>query len=91
MGEEKIAKLGVAKEYEKSVIVQEMIEADISGVLFTSNPQGLLNESVIVCGKGLGENVVSDKVNTTTYYYNNTDDIYYFEGLENLLNNYKVR
>ena len=37
MGEEKIFKLGVAKEYEKSVIVQEMIEAEISGVLLLRN------------------------------------------------------
>ena len=35
-----------------SVIVQQMINPDHSGVLFTANPQGLLNESVIVIGEG---------------------------------------
>ena len=68
------------------VIIQEMVDSDYSGVLFTSNPEGLLNESVIVVGKGLGEGVVEDKVSTTTYYYNTTDNIYYYEGKNDLLN-----
>ena len=54
------------------VIIQKMIESDYSGVLFTSNPSGLINESVIVVGKGLGNNIVEDKIDTTTYYYNTT-------------------
>lgn len=58
------------------VIVQEMVNSELSGVLFTSNPQGIYNEMVIVVGKGLGENVVEDKVRTTTYYYNVDDKIY---------------
>lgn len=65
-----------------NVIVQEMIEAQKSGVIFTSNPQGILNETVIVVGQGTGNNVVEDKVNTTTYYYNRNDDIYYYESQE---------
>ena len=67
------------------VIIQEMVESDISGVLFSSNPQGIINETVISVGEGLGNNVVEDKGNTTTYYYNNTDKIFYFEGKKNLL------
>ncbi len=63
------------------VIIQEMINAKYSGVIFTSNPQGLLNETVIVVGKGLGNNIVEDKILTTTYYYNRTDKVYYYEGL----------
>ena len=35
------------------VIVQAMVPAEQSGVLFTSNPTGLLNELVIICGSGL--------------------------------------
>lgn len=62
-----------------SVIVQKMITADYSGVIFTANPQGLLNETVIVIGKGTGENVVEDKTETTAYYYNTSDNIYYYE------------
>lgn len=61
------------------VIIQEMVEADISGILFTANPQGLLNESVMVLGAGSGELVVEDKVDTTTYYYHLTDKTYYYE------------
>ena len=63
-----------------NVIVQKMVNSKYSGILFTSNPQGLLNESIIVVGRGLGNNVVEDKVDTTTYYFNNTDSIYYYEG-----------
>lgn len=68
------------------VIIQKMIESDYSGVLFTSNPSGLINESVIVVGKGLGNNIVEDKIDTTTYYYNTTDNIYYYEGKKDYLN-----
>jgi len=68
-----------------NVIIQEMVDADYSGVLFTSNPQGLLNESVIVVGEGLGNNIVEDKIKTTTYYYNTTDNIYYYEGQKDYL------
>lgn len=61
------------------VIVQEMVVSDLSGILFTANPQGLLNESVIVCGAGTGDLVVEDKTDVTTYYYNLTDRIFYYE------------
>ena len=61
------------------VIVQEMIEADSSGILFTSNPQGILNESVIVHGQGTGERIVSDQADTVTYYYHLSDQVYYWE------------
>ncbi|MDO4283080.1 MAG: phosphoenolpyruvate synthase [Clostridia bacterium] len=66
-----------------AVIVQKMIDSDISGVTFTENPKGLLNEMVTIVGIGVGENVVSDKVATTTYYYNKTDKISYYETQEN--------
>lgn len=67
------------EELKINVIIQEMVEPEYSGILFTSNPQGLLNESVIVVGPGVGSLVVEDKVDTTTYYYNTTDDLYYYE------------
>lgn len=60
-------------------IVQEMVEAELSGVLFTANPQGLLNESVVVVGRGTGENVVEDRTDTTAYYCNRSDGLYYSE------------
>lgn len=72
-------------EIKMNVIVQKMVQSELSGIIFSSNPQGLLNESVIVVGRGLGENVVGDKTDTTAYYYNLNDNLYYYEGRENLL------
>lgn len=65
-----------------SIIIQEMINAEASGIAFTANPRGLLNEMVIVVGEGTGNLVVEDKVPTTTYYYNTSDKNYYFEKQE---------
>ncbi len=55
------------------VIIQRMLSPQLSGVLFTSNPAGILNESVIVVGRGLGEGIVRDEVPVTTYFYNRDD------------------
>ena len=79
-----------AEEIQITVIVQKMISADISGVIFTANPQGLLNETVVVVGNGTGDNVVEDKTDTTAYYYNTTDRQYYYEkkGDSPLLDNF---
>lgn len=73
-----------------NVIVQRMIDADCSGVMFTSNPQGLMNETVITAGRGTGDNVVSDRIDTTSYYYNTNDDNYYYEGREDLLSSSQI-
>lgn len=59
------------------VIVQKMVQAEMSGVMFTANPMGLMNEMVIVVGEGLGELVVEDRTQVTTCYYNTTDHLYY--------------
>ncbi|HET7143371.1 MAG TPA: PEP/pyruvate-binding domain-containing protein [Anaerolineales bacterium] len=46
-----------------AVVVQEMVQSDVSGVLFTANPlTGLLSESVIDATFGLGEALVSGQV-----------------------------
>lgn len=74
-----------SEEVKMSVIVQKMIDSDCSGVMFTANPQGIMNECVITVGKGTGDNVVSDKTDTTSYYYNTNDDLYYYEGANDLL------
>jgi len=68
--------------YTMSVIVQKMIVSDTAGVIFTSNPQGLLNEAVVINGRGAGNLVVADKTPVTTYYYNKTDKNYYYESDE---------
>ena len=68
-----------------NVLVQKMIDSQLSGVIFTANPKGILNETVITVGEGVGENIVQDKVDTTSYYYNLTDKIYYYEGKKDYL------
>ena len=69
-----------------NVLIQKMIDSELSGVMFTANPKGILNEAVITVGEGIGENIVQDKVDTTSYYYNYTDNIYYYEGEKDYLN-----
>ncbi|MGP6146747.1 PEP/pyruvate-binding domain-containing protein [Jeotgalibaca sp. A122] len=65
-----------------TVIVQEMVPAEKSGVLFTANPQGLLNESVLIVGNGLGEGVVNAEVPVTTYFLKRDESLIYFEREE---------
>lgn len=52
-----------------AVVVQEMVAAKVSGVMFLANPTGSADEVVIVAGYGLGEGVVSGRVEVDTYYY----------------------
>ncbi len=80
----------IGKDVKMSVIVQKMIDSDCSGVMFTSNPQGIMNECVITVGKGTGDNVVSDKTDTTSYYYNTNDDLYYYEGEKDRLSSEQI-
>ena len=48
-----------------AVVVQQMVEADAAGVMFTANPtNGRRDEAVISAAWGLGEAVVSGAVNT---------------------------
>lgn len=65
-----------------SVIIQEMVHSKVSGVLFTANPLGILNEVVIVAGYGLGNQVVEDRIDTTTIYMNIDDHMYLCDGTE---------
>ena len=51
-----------------AVVVQEMIQSDVSGVMFTANPlTGLLREVVIDATFGLGEALVSGQVEPDHY------------------------
>ena len=47
------------KSLKMDIIIQKMVYPQYSGILFSSNPQGILNETVITIGKGLGELVVT--------------------------------
>lgn len=52
-----------------AVVVQEMVDSEVSGVLFTANPAtGDRNEMVIRAAYGLGEGVVADLVDTDGYF-----------------------
>ncbi len=54
-----------------AVVVQEMVQSDVSGVLFTANPlTGLLSESVIDATFGLGEALVSGQVEPDHFVVN---------------------
>jgi pyruvate,water dikinase len=46
-----------------AVVVQRMVDSEISGVLFTGNPMNTANDEMVVnCSWGLGEAVVSGRV-----------------------------
>jgi len=57
---------------EMNVIVQEMVQATSSGVLFTANPVNGKKEIIINAVNGLAEDLVSGKVNADTYVVKNT-------------------
>jgi pyruvate,water dikinase len=51
-----------------AVLVQRMVQAEAAGVLFTLNPvTGALDELVIEAARGLGDQVVSARVNPDSY------------------------
>lgn len=60
-----------ASDLKMAVVVQQMVEVDISGIIFTVNPvSGNDKEIVVEAAEGLGENIVSGKVNPERYLYN---------------------
>ena len=72
------------------VIIQEMISADYSGVIFTANPLGILNEAVITAGYGTGESIVADQTETVTYYYNRDEALFYIKEQSSLSLDHKI-
>lgn len=54
-----------------SVIIEEMIDAEYSGICFTINPlTGNDKEMIFEVSSGLGDNIVSGKVKPVSYRYN---------------------
>jgi len=54
-----------------AVVVQKMVNSEISGIVFTANPiTNNLDEIVLEAGYGLGEAIVSGSVTPDTYIYN---------------------
>ena len=70
----KLAK-GITEPVKMTVIIQNMVEAEVSGVLFTANPQGITNEMMAVLGYGSGILVVEDKIAVTTLIHHFHDDL----------------
>lgn len=61
------------KKISLAIVVQEMIEGSVSGVLFTVNPlNGQTNELMVNASYGLGESIVSGLVTPDTYIINKT-------------------
>ena len=57
-----------------AVVVQIMVAADVSGILFTANPAtGERSEMVVNAGFGLGEAIVSGQVTPATYVFDRED------------------
>ncbi|MBI5266095.1 MAG: hypothetical protein HY851_02570 [candidate division Zixibacteria bacterium] len=52
-----------------AVIVQQMIPAERSGVIFTRDPESLRKEVVIEAAYGLGEGVVANRAETDSYRF----------------------
>ncbi len=50
-----------------AVIIQEMVPAASSGILFTRDPDSRRRECIISAGFGLGEGVVSNRIESDTY------------------------
>jgi len=53
---------------EMAIIIQEMVDSAKAGVLFTMNPEGNHNHSMIVAGYGQGEGIVKDRIETDHFF-----------------------
>lgn len=72
---------------EMSVVIQEMVNSEKSGICFTLDPiTGNDKEMVIEVGEGLGENIVSGKVAPEQYYYNWYEKTFRYDENNKLLN-----
>lgn len=66
-----------ASSMKMSVVVQEMVDASLSGICFTIDPvNGFDKEMLIEVSEGLGENIVSGKTAPEQFFYN------WYEGKE---------
>lgn len=58
----------IKSNFSHAVVVQEMINSKLAGVIFTANPlTGVRNELLVNASYGLGEAIVSGKVNPDQY------------------------
>ncbi len=60
-----------------SVIIQKMIDATVSGVVFTMDVEGNLNNLIITAAYGAGEGIVAGKVDADMFFVNRQNsDVY---------------
>ena len=82
-------------EIKTAVIVQEMVEAEVSGVLFTENIlEGNKREMLIEASYGLGKSIVSDTINKNKYILNEigkVDRKYIGKNNQFVLNNEQLK
>lgn len=75
-----------------SVVIQEMVNSEYSGICFTINPTtGIDKEMLIEVSKGLGENIVSGKTKPEQYNYNWYDKTTNIVKGNKILNKKKVK
>lgn len=64
-------KHNVTTQFSHAVVIQEMVNSKLAGVVFTANPiNGIRNELLINASYGLGEAIVSGRVNPDQYTVN---------------------
>lgn len=68
-------KLGLDDEPRMGIVVQELVDADVAGVLFTRNPVTGADERVIEASWGLGEAVVQGFVTPDLYRVRRTGEV----------------
>jgi pyruvate,water dikinase len=68
-------KLGLDEEPRMGIVVQELVDPDVAGVLFTRNPVTGADERVIEASWGLGEAVVQGFVTPDLYRVSRTGDV----------------
>ena len=75
-----------------TVIIQEMVASELSGICFTLNPiTGKDTEMLIEVGEGLGENIVSGKIAPEQYYYDWYHNTYNYDKKNKLISKKLLR
>jgi len=65
---------GTVQELAIAVVVQEMVSAEVSGVIFTTDPiRASSNQVLIEAAWGLGEGIVDGRVTTDSYTYDGVE------------------
>ena len=78
-------------ENELSLIVQKMVTASVSGIVFTINSVGNYNDMHISAGLGSGEGIVSNKTDATSYFVNRQNkNIHIGDGTPDILTEAQV-